>query len=124
MLVKESSFAGHIPSPSMLESYGKIYPELPRNLVELFIEQARHRMKSETKVINTASRDSIIGIIFAGILGLAGILGGVYCVSLGYEKGGVGICSASFVTLAGTFVYGSKQNRKEREAKINKIKNQ
>jgi uncharacterized membrane protein len=80
--------------------------------------QASHRQELEAIAVKSGSRDSLLGLIFGLIIGLAGIIGGVITIISGQPKGGAALGITSLASLVGVFVYGSHQRRSEREAKM------
>jgi hypothetical protein len=71
----------------------------------------------EKIVVQSGSRDSLLGIIAAFTIGMTTIIGAFLCIlngesGIGFSLGFIGLSS-----LIGTFVYGTRQKRLEREAK-------
>ncbi len=58
------------------------------------------------------------GQIFAFILGLVGLVGGIWLVSLGIDVAGLTAVIGSIGGLATVFVYGRRQNVKELREKL------
>ncbi len=79
--------------------------------------QSAHRQELEKKAVSAQTRDSLLGLIFGLVIGLAAIAGGVICILNGHEIGGTILGGTGLASLVGVFVYGSKQRRAEREAK-------
>ena len=75
--------------------------------------QSQHRQQLEKKVVDTNSRDSLLGIL-SGVVVSGGVLGvAIVAVLQGFGTAGAVIASMDLVGLAAVFVYGTKANRKK-----------
>lgn len=84
-------------------------------------KQADHRQRLENRVIDSDIRNSFLGLVFALVISLVGIGVSFYLIIQGRELGGGLLGGSSMVTLAGIFIYGTQQRKKERERKRNVI---
>ena len=116
--VTKSEFSGPLPPPSVLEHYNNIHPSAAKRIIIMAEKQAAHRQKLETKALDSGSRDSLLGLIFGLIIGLAAIGGGVLGMIKGAETGGGILSGLGLVSLVGVFVYGTRQRQKERQQKM------
>lgn len=118
--ITRSSYRGPIPPPELLEGYENILPGSADRIIAMTERQQNHRMDLEATVVTSNAKDARLGVIFAFILGLLVIGGGIAIILM--DKG-VALGSAfSFVglaTLLSTFVYGTRSNSKERQNKNN-----
>jgi len=110
-------FSGPLPPPSALEKYNEIIPNGAERIMAMAEEQSKHRRALETKALNTDSRNSLLGVVFAFILGLTAIVAGVIVVFTGHSWPGTILGSAGLVGLVSAFIYGTRERRKERENK-------
>jgi hypothetical protein len=55
-----------------------------------------------------------MGLIFGLIIGLVGMILGVYCIINGFQIGGGILGGTTIVGLVSAFIYGSKSRRQER----------
>ncbi len=92
-------------------------------IVKMSEEQEAHRQKLEVEVIFGDSRRATLGVIFAFILGLAGMALGAYLISLDHPIAGTIFSGSSLAGLVGTFVYGTRSRKKEREKKAELMAN-
>lgn len=106
-----------LPAPEELAKYNSIIPNAAERIFTVFESQNKHRLRLEEKVISSDCRNSILGLYFAFTLGMTGLLGGIFLVYNGHGNLGTVLSGASLTGLVGVFVYGSRQRRKEREAK-------
>lgn len=112
------SFQGPIPPPVIMEQYEDIYPGSVDRILAMAERQAAHRMDLERTVVRCDKRDSLLGLIFGFVLGLASIAGGVYCISNGNQISGSVVGGLGVTGLVSVFVYGREQRRKERESRL------
>jgi uncharacterized membrane protein len=115
--IVQQSFSGPIPPPNILAEYSKIIPNGAERIMIMAEEQSKHRRELEKKVIETDSRNSFLGVIFAFVLGMTTIITGGIVVIKGYTWPGTVLGSAGLVGLVSTFIYGTRERRKERESK-------
>ncbi|MDR1704260.1 MAG: DUF2335 domain-containing protein [Clostridiales bacterium] len=64
-----------MPSAEQLEKYEMICPGAAGKLITMAENQSLHRQELEKIVISSGARDSLLGIICAGTLGLVSIVG-------------------------------------------------
>ena len=110
-------YQGPLPPPDILERYNDVYSGSAKIIIDNFIIQSNHRRSLEAIVIKAGSRDSLIGIISAFILGMTAIIGSVICILHNKESFGFSLGLTGIGGLVGTFIYGTRQKRLERENK-------
>ncbi len=115
--IMHQSFSGPIPPPTILKEYNQIIPNGAERIMAMAEAQSEHRRKLESKALNTDSRNSLWGLIFAFILGMTVVISGVIVVFKGYKTTGSFISTTGLATLLGSFIYGTRERRKEREFK-------
>jgi uncharacterized membrane protein len=95
-----------------------MYIQKQRPLLLLMAEtQAKHRQTLEKAVVDADTRDSKLGLFFGFIIGVVAILAGAVCIIYGHSIAGGVLGGSAVPGLTAVFVYGSRQRRKEREAK-------
>lgn len=112
---REYRHSGPIPDPYTLQLYEDTVPGAAERIIAMAERQSAHRQELEKKVINSGSRDSLLGIISATIIALATLASGTYVISIGKTWSGTIIGSAGLIGLVGVFIYGTRSSRKERE---------
>jgi uncharacterized membrane protein len=115
--IEEKISVGPLPPPEVLREYEETLPGSAERIISMAERQARHRQELEKVAVKAGARDSLLGLIFGLIIGLAAILGGVFIAYSGKEIGGSVLGGGGLVSLVTVFVYGSKQRRLERERK-------
>ena len=112
---------GPLPSPKDLDEYDKIVPGAAERIISMAEEQAKHRQGLEKVVIESDIKDSKTGLYFGFIIGLVAIISGTICIVYGHSIAGGVLGGSAVPGLAAVFVYGSRQRRREREAKQQQI---
>ena len=116
--IRSESFSGPLPPPQILAQYDQIHPGAADRIITMAEEQARHRRDLEANVLSSEMNNARLGLHYGLIIGLASVLGGVFCIASGFEVGGLIIGGTGLTGLVGVFVYGSRQRRKEREKRL------
>ena len=80
-------------------------------------EQSKHRQYIERKAIDTQTRNSTLGVVFAFLLGLSTIVCGTWISLSGDSIFGFASMLLGLTSLVGVFVYGKRANKKELEEK-------
>lgn len=101
----------------MLERYSEAVDGGAERIMVMAEQQSEHRRGLEARALQTDSRNSLLGVIFAFLLGLATVAMGGIVVLKGHSWPGTVIGSAGLVGLVSVFIYGTKERRKERESK-------
>jgi len=112
---------GPLPAPDVFGQYDQIVPGAAERIIAMAESQANHRQKLELIAVKSGSRDSLLGLIFGLIIGLSAIIGSVLTIMSGKEQGGAALGITGLASLVGVFVYGSRQRRLEREAKMQRV---
>jgi uncharacterized membrane protein len=77
-------------------------------------DQSRHRMTLESRVVHSDILRSWAGLVSAFVITMTTIIFGGSLVYLGHDAAGVGLATTGIVGLAGTFIYGTSSQRRER----------
>lgn len=88
-----SEFSGPMPPPSILKGYEEILPGAADRILSMAERQSEHRQQMEKEMIESESRDSLLGVLFAFALGIGCIIAAVVMVINVPEKAGA-ICAA------------------------------
>lgn len=115
--VQGISFKGPIPPAFMLKEYEEVLPGSAERILSMAERQSAHRQEIEKTVIKSKSISEIAGVIFAGLIASAVIAGGLFLIYSGLSVEGFISILAALGSLVGVFVYGTRSERAEREAK-------
>ena len=86
--VIQGEFSGPIPPPSIIEGYERVLPGSADRIITMAEKQSEHRQKMEEKMISAESRDSLLGVIFAFLLGVGCIIVAVIMVCVVPQNSG------------------------------------
>lgn len=114
---KVSIHRGPLPLPEQLEAYEKICNGAADRILHMAEEQSKHRQCIERKAIDTQTRNSTLGVVFAFLLGLSTIVCGTWISLSGDSIFGFASMLLGLTSLVGVFVYGKRANKKELEEK-------
>ena len=117
-IVQQSQFSGPLPPPAILAQYDKVVPGAAERILAMAEEQSRHRRAIELQVVSSEIADARRGLRYGLVIGVTAIVGGVVISLYGYPVAGTIFGGAFLVALVGTFIYGSQQRRREREARL------
>ena len=114
----QERYSGILPPPDMLKHFDEIIPGAAERILVMAENQAKHRQKIETTIVSSGTRDSLIGLIFGFLLGIATIIGGVIIALNVHATAGTFMGITGMACLAGVFVYGTRANfRKQQKDK-------
>ena len=119
---QEFLFSGPLPPPQILSQYNEAVPNGAERIMAMAEKQSEHRRELEAKVITTDSRNSLCGIIAAFVLGMTTVIVGGIAVVEGHSIPGAFLGSAGLGGIVYSFIYGTRERRKEREAKANVLR--
>jgi len=107
------SFEGPLPPPSVLKRYGQMIENGEERIMRMAELQHEHRISIEKYAIKEEFKQSKLGQIFAFILGVMGILGGISLAITGHEEVACTLIIATIGSLAVAFVKARDQQTKE-----------
>ncbi len=90
-------------------------------MLDLWDDQAHHRMDLESRVTTSDIVRSWAGLIAGTIVSLAVVIAGGIVGVYGEPRAGATIITGTVISLAGVFVYGSTNRRAERDRKAGKF---
>lgn len=102
--VIQSEFSGPIPPPSIIAGYEEVVPGAADRIIKMAEIQAAHRQSMEKIEVKTEARDSLLGILFAFILGIGSIIACIVVVLTVRENAGAIAGSLLGVTGIGSIV--------------------
>jgi uncharacterized membrane protein len=100
-----------------LEAYEAILPGAAERIFAMAENQSSHRQGLEVKALSFEGRNSLLGILAGWFLGTIGLLIAGFCIYTGHDAAGGAIGGVSLGSLVGTFIYGTRERRIEREQK-------
>jgi uncharacterized membrane protein len=112
-----ASFSGPLPHPNILARYNEVIPNGAERIMAMAERQAIHREALETQVVTGNVASQARGTHYAFAICMVCILGGFGLIITGKSVDGLVAIISSLAALAGVFVYGKYQQRKERQEK-------
>ena len=116
------TFSGPLPPPNVLTKYNEAVPDAAERILRMAEKQAEHRQGLETKAVASNTFNQTLGSIFAFILGLIAITGGIYLIATGKSTEGLTSIISSLTVLGGIFVFGRRQQSRERVEKAREFR--
>lgn len=113
-----SEFSGPLPPPKIMRGYEEILPGAADRIMKMAEQQSAHRQSMEKKMIEAEARDSLLGVLFAFLLGFGCLLIGAFMAIKVPESAGV--IGGSLLGIAGigsivtTFLKTTRSNYKNR----------
>jgi uncharacterized membrane protein len=104
-------FNGKPIDPEKMAGYLKTLPGAPERIFALTEAQLRHRHWIEKLTACSNFIRSFLGLVFAAVLTLCFLAGGVLCIMYNHELAGGAIIGGSTLTrLITNFIYGTKKS--------------
>ena len=110
-------FVGPLPPPDVLRQYDQALPGGAERIMALAEKQSAHRQQLEKTVVDSNCKNERLGTILGFALAMTALLGGFYLVANGMSAAGIAAIITSLAAPAGAFVYGKRQQRRERAEK-------
>ena len=114
-----ATYSGPIPDANQLGRYEQVSPGAADRIISMAEKQSAHRQEIEKIVVNSGAKNSTMGVVFAFIIGIIAISGGVFLASSGHEISGSVIGGTGLIGLVSVFVYGTRSNKNERAERRN-----
>ena len=111
-----SLYIGPLPSPLILQQYKEISPEIVTEIITAFSEQGKNRRSNESWIYKGGVIRSILGVVFAFLLGMTSICGGIYLVMQSHSVAGSIFGGFGLVGLVQAFILGTRATRQRRDA--------
>lgn len=109
-----AGWSGPYPPPNLLQGYEDVLPGSADRLIKMAEKQQDHRHYLEKIAIEGGSRRAWWGLWLGFVISLVVLGLGTLTILQGYEWVGGTVMGADVVALAGVFVYGQRQQSKER----------
>ena len=101
----------------MLAQYNDVFPGCAERIVTMAENQASHRHRLESVVVQGNIAAEKRGQYFAFLLGAIAIVGGIYLIATGKEVAGYVSIISAIGGLSGVFVWGRIRQERERKKK-------
>jgi len=115
------SSSGPLPPPEALARYNDVIPSGAERILAMAERQSVHRESLEAKVVNANVSSQKMGSIFAFVLSLVAIVGGIWLIHEGKSVTGLATIITDLAALATVFVVSRNKQAKERVQKASAI---
>ncbi len=115
--VKAEYFAGPLPPPELLARYNDIIPNGAERILAMAERQSAHRETLEREVVRGNLASQRRGSIFAFVLALVAIAGGIWLIDVGRNISGLATVISAMGGLASVFYMTQKRQNQERAEK-------
>ena len=102
-------YQGPLPHPAQLEHYESILPGLAERIVTMAESQKEHRHKLESRVVTFDSLKSLLGLVFAFCIVIAGIGGSIFLVMHNKNLQGWLVGLTPLLAIVGAFIYQKRK---------------
>lgn len=102
-----------IPPPELLQQYNEIIPNGADRILAMAENQSAHRIRMESMAIKANLNRATRGQLFAFLISILAISGGIYLAVIGKELGGGILGTGGLVALASLFLRERKSQIKE-----------
>jgi uncharacterized membrane protein len=117
MMQVSRSFSGPLPPPEALEKYNHVLPGAADRIIAMAEVQSRHRQTIERTVIESNAFVQKVGPFLGFIVAMTAVVGGIILILKGKDGYGLAAIITPLAALAGVFIYGKTQQRRELNAK-------
>lgn len=107
-------YEGLIPHPKLMEQWDKLIPGSAEKIFNRFERQSDHRMDIENRVIKANNFKQYIGPVFAFLISVLAIGGGIYIVLNGNAGLGGTLTFAGLGTVIAPFLVNSFKSSKNK----------
>ncbi len=105
-----SGFQGPLPPPVALAEYDKILPGSADRILTMAESEQKHRHEIDRKGLATAVRANLVGQCFGFVIGVIGVVGGIYLVSADRSLSGLTIFVGSIASLVGVYIFRQRRS--------------
>lgn len=106
-------YSGPLPMSSEFEKYEMVTPGAGDRIIGMAERQSQHRQDIEKHAVASQFKIAGRGQCFGFILGILGLGGGFWLISIDKDAYGVTSLVGTVATLVGVYIYGKKENRNE-----------
>lgn len=100
----QREFSGPIPHPEIIQGYEEVVPGSADRIIKMAERQAEHRQKMESIMVRSESRDGLLGVLFAFMLGFGSLVASVVVVVMVPQSSGAISSAVLGITGIGSIV--------------------
>lgn len=110
-------YAGAVPHPDHARSFEEIQPGSFDRFLSIAERQSKHRQVLEQRFMSFNGWSQVIGVVFAGLIVLAGIASGTFLLYNDKQTQGLTAMFAPLALVAGTFIVTKSSEKREKARK-------
>lgn len=111
MHVSAAAFSGPLPPPSLLQQYNTVIPNAAERILRMAEQEGEHRHYIEKRLVDAQASQLKLGSIFAFVLGMTTVVGGLVLLYLGKDVGGLGSLIAGLAAIVAAFIAGARRSK-------------
>lgn len=115
-------YAGPLPPAEQIRAYEQVLPGSADRILRMAERQQEHRMELERMTVHEAANRSWWGLRLGFVIAVLVVGIGAAAIFTGHALAGFGVLIGEAAILAGVFVYGRDQQRRERLEKENQTR--
>jgi len=119
--VQTEYFSGPLPPPSLLARYNDVVPNGAERILAMAERQSAHREKLEAQVVAGNLESQRRGSLYAFLLALVAIVGGIFLIHEGKSASGLATVISALAGLVSIFFYSQHRQSKERAEKADAL---
>lgn len=108
---------GPIPAPEIIAGYEKVLAGSADRIIRMAEKEQDHRHKLQIQNQTQLGWLTFIGQLFAFVIGVSGVAGGIYLVKNDKSVTGFSVFFTSLAALVGIFLYNRKRSKPPQETK-------
>jgi uncharacterized membrane protein len=109
-----STFIGPLPPPAILKGYDEVVSGCAERMLAMAERQAAHRQELETLAVGGGAKRAWAGMWLGFVISVIVMVLGFIMVITDHDAAGIAAITIDVVSLAGVFVYGRLDQRRER----------
>jgi uncharacterized membrane protein len=108
-------YSGPIPHPDILRGLEEIVPGSAAKVIQMAVDQGKHRQEMEKYVLRSQTRQSGTGQWLGFTIAMFGIIASVYLIATGHDAAGSVLGGIDLISLVSIFVLGKVAQSKDLE---------
>ena len=107
--LQHTEYRGPLPPPVHFKQYDDIVPGAAERILTMAEKEGDHRRKQEDRVVRGGAWDKRLGLIFAFIVAVAGLVIAGFTTLQGHGTFGGFLGISVLGSMVGAFIYGSRK---------------
>ena len=113
LVAEQELFSGPLPHPKHLAEYKEISPDVPERLLRMAEDQAEHRRKLESAIVESNLKLEVRGQVFGFVITIVAVIGGIYLMANGHSLSGAATAISALAGLVGLFLWVRHERKQE-----------